>query len=115
VKTYTAHIAESRPPQLVREGFAWGAAIFGPLWLLRHRAWLAAIITLCLTAIAAARLPAALPLLAFALGLFGNDLRRLSLHTRGFIQAHVIAASNEDAAYARLLAARPDIAASAAL
>src|SRR3989304_4960427 len=24
----------------VRDGFSWGAAVFGPLWMLRHRLWL---------------------------------------------------------------------------
>ena len=26
--------------RFIREGFSWGAFLFGPLWLLRHRLWL---------------------------------------------------------------------------
>ena len=35
-----------RPPEpvLVREAFSWGAFLFGPLWLLAHRLWLAALL-----------------------------------------------------------------------
>ena len=31
---------------LVREGFSWGALLFGPLWLAVHRAWIAAVLAL---------------------------------------------------------------------
>ena len=30
----------------MREGFSWGALLFGPLWLAVHRAWIAAALTL---------------------------------------------------------------------
>ena len=33
-------------PVLVREGFAWGALLFGPLWLAAHRAWIPAALAL---------------------------------------------------------------------
>src|SRR6266571_5033194 len=36
---------------LVREGYAWGAAIFGPPWFLAHRLWLAALVDLVLVGV----------------------------------------------------------------
>ena len=46
MKFWTAHIRAGAAPELVREGFSWGALIFGPLWLAAHRAWIAAVLTL---------------------------------------------------------------------
>ena len=43
---YTALLKDDAEPVLVREGFAWGALILGPLWLAAHRAWIAAAISL---------------------------------------------------------------------
>ncbi len=85
---------------LVREGFSWGALIFGPLWLAVHRAWIAAVLTLAATilivfltrdAVAAALLATLLVLL----GLSGQDLRRWSLDHRGYLLAQVIVARDE--------------------
>src|SRR4051794_24444708 len=81
VKIYTALLKPDAKPVLVREGFAWGAAIFGPFWLAVHRAWIAAAISLAayvLIAILAPR-PAVTILaagVAVMLGLSGHDLRR---------------------------------------
>lgn len=115
MKTFTAHISGTAPPALIREGFAWRAFLLGPLWLLWHRLWAALVVVLCVQAFIALRVPEALQapllaLLAFALGLFGNDLRREALSRRGFVESHVLAARSEDAAYARLMAARPELA-----
>jgi hypothetical protein len=44
VKIYAALLKPDSEPVLVREGFAWGALFFGPLWLAIHRAWIAAAI-----------------------------------------------------------------------
>ena len=43
------------------------------------------------------------------IGLYGNDFRRFGLERRGYALAHVLAARNEDAAMARLLALRPGL------
>ncbi len=110
---YTAHLAERAAPVLVREGYTWRAAIFGPLWFLAHRAWIPAALSLCLVVITALQpdpVQSALMLvIAWAQGLFGHDLVRWSLARRGFREEHVLAARDEDAAFARLLAARPDL------
>ena len=49
MKFWTAHIRTGAAPVLVREGFSWGALLFGPLWLAVHRAWIAAVLTLAAT------------------------------------------------------------------
>jgi hypothetical protein len=98
----------------VREGFSWSALVFGPFWLAAHRAWLAGVLALC-AAVAVAAIPGAdvklaLELaLAWVLGLWGQDLRRWSLARQGYLLAHVVAAPDQDAALARLLARRPDL------
>ena len=47
MRIYTARTCPRRPPALVPEGFSWGALVFGPLWLLAHRAWIAGVLALC--------------------------------------------------------------------
>jgi hypothetical protein len=113
VKLFTAHTRAGTAPVLVREGFSWGALLFGPFWLFAHRAWIAGALALCAW-IAASLTPdpfpaVLLPALAWLLGVSGSDLVRWSLERRGFLLAHVIAGANADAAFARLLAARPDL------
>jgi len=115
VRFYTVHLRFGGAPVLLAEGFSWGAAIFGPIWLLAHRAWIAAAIALAVAlaiGVLARGSPAAAALwLAYAwlLGLFGRDLVRWSLERRGYALAHVVAARDAEAAYGRLLAARPDL------
>jgi hypothetical protein len=114
MRTYTAHLRQHQSPELVREGFSWGAAIFGPLWLLAHRAWIPAALVLLACAIVAAFTHGVLfdvlwLGIAWTMGLCGQDLRRWNLALRGYGIAHVIAARDEDSAYGRLLAARPDL------
>src|SRR3972149_10097194 len=78
----------------VRDGFSGGAAVFGPLWMLRHRLWLglALYVGVAVALIVAARyLPAphnALGVVVFALavllGLEGPSLRRQKLRRRSW-------------------------------
>jgi len=107
VKTYTAHIRRDRPPVLVKEAFSWGAFLFGPLWLLAQRAWIAAIISVAVFALPFAAPPLLRGVLIFALllllGLTGRDLVRWSLRRRGYALVHVVAGHNADDAYLRLL------------
>ena len=114
MRIYTAHTLAGRPPVLVKEGFAWGAFVFGPLWLLAHRAWVPGVLALCAWIILAVVVPepfggVVLLVLHWALGLFGRDLRRWSLARAGYLPVHVVAARDEDAALARLLDRRPDL------
>jgi len=120
-KIFTAHIADRRQPILVREGFSWGAFLFGALWFFWNRLWL--------TGLIAAAIGYAIPVLVgsfvpvaggiaglavqFLIGLHARDLVRSSLDRRGFTLTGVVAAPDEDAAVLRLYAARPRLAAAA--
>ena len=111
---YTAHLRPARDPVLVREGFSFPAFLLGPLWLFANGAWIPAIIGLAAFVAIFARAPATLvgPLslgLALLAGLTGRDLVRWSLERRGYTLAHVVAARDDDAALARLYAARADL------
>jgi hypothetical protein len=114
VKTYTAHVRQDRPPVLVKEAFAWGAFLFGPLWLLWQRAWIAAVLSVVAFALTLAAPPPTRPALNFALllllGLNGRDLVRWSLARRGYHLAHVVAGRSADDAFLRLLDHVPDLA-----
>ena len=115
MRVFTVHLRPRAAPVLVPEGFSWGAAVFGPLWLLGRGAWVPGVLALCadITAwslVGGLDRMVLLVLIAWMLGVFGHDLRRWSLGRAGFGLAHVVAARNEDAALARLLHARPELA-----
>ncbi|CAH2600699.1 protein of unknown function [Rhodovastum atsumiense] len=115
---WTAYLRQGRPPVLVPETFSWGAALFGPLWLAVHGAWIAAVLALCAGLALGLALPApagtlAALALAWFLGLTGQDLRRWSLEQRGWRLAGVVAAPDDDGALARLLEGRPELIAEA--
>ena len=111
---FTSHVKPQRLPLLVREGFSWGAAIVGWLWLLVQGAWIPALLILA-GALAAARLMAVThsiaPLIAIVLiqGVFGRDLVRWSHGLRGYRPDAPVAALTHDAALLRLLNERPDL------
>lgn len=115
MRIWTVHTKPGAAPELVPEGFSWGAAVFGWLWLLLHRAWLPALLlfaaTLALGTLVPAQLDPLLLLAAFVLqGCFGQDLRRWSLDRRGYALDQVVAARGTDAAWMRLGDRRPDLA-----
>jgi hypothetical protein len=114
VKIWTAHEKPHTSPILLREGFSFGALIFGPFWMAAHRAWLPAAATLLLAILilALTRPPASGILilgLAVLQGLTGRDLVRWSIARRGYLEANVVTGRNHDEAQARLLAERPDL------
>jgi hypothetical protein len=111
---WTAHIRPGDAPVLVREGFSWGAFLFGPLWLAGHRAWIPAALALAGSILIVILLPLAVAIitmfaLAILLGLSGQDFRRWSMDHRGFTLTQVIAARSEPEALSVLLARRPDL------
>ena len=57
MRFWTAHIRAGAAPVLVREGFSWGALLFGPLWLAVHRAWIAAVLALAASVLIVVRSP----------------------------------------------------------
>ncbi|MGA3403040.1 MAG: DUF2628 domain-containing protein [Acetobacteraceae bacterium] len=115
MRFWTGHLRSGTTPVLVGEGFAWGALLFGPLWLAAHRAWIPAALAfaagLLIVALTTGASATALMLaLAVWLGLSGHDLRRWSMRRRGFTLFEIIAARNEADALAKLLDRRPDLA-----
>ncbi len=117
MRLYTAHVRRGAEPVLVKEGFSWGALLFGWIWLLTQRAWIPAVLSLAAAVLitgltdGGARLTLGLGL-AVLLGLTGRDLVRWSLARRGYTLAHVLAARDLNSALVRLLTGRPDLAAS---
>jgi hypothetical protein len=114
VKIWTAHERAHASPILVREGFSFGALLFGPIWLIAHGAWIPAggafVLTILLLLLT--HPPASLILLlglSVLLGLSGRDLVRWSVTRRGFLQSTVVTGRNEYEARERLLSARPDL------
>jgi Protein of unknown function (DUF2628) len=86
--------------RFVRDGFSWGAFLFGPLWMLWRRLWLALVIYAVLTAALLAGLWAinasagVLIVVAFLwallLGFEGASVRRWTLARRGWIERGVV-------------------------
>ena len=115
MRTYTAHVKSGRQTVLLREGWSWGAALFGGVWLLFQRAWIPAVLQVALIAIAMRLTPPHLHapiVLAIVVitGMLGRDMVRWSLERRGYALAHVVAARDGAGAVGRLLTARPDLA-----
>ena len=119
--SYAVYTRAGRAPVLLREGFSWWAALFGPFWLLTHAAWIPALLLFALELLLRATLPAHAGLtgavglgLAWLVGLHGQDLRGWSMARRGWRLSHLVTAPDQDRAYARLLDAVPALHAQAA-
>ncbi len=117
MRIWTAHLRANTAPVLVCEGFSLGAFLFGPIWLLARGAFVPAALALAAGLLAGlltgdgSRIVLELGI-ALLLGMSGRDLVRWHLGLRGYRTAHVLAASDEDVALARLLAVRPELAGS---
>ena len=99
----------ARHAVFVREGFSKGAFVFGVLWLLRHRLWLAAVgwlvaavaITAATSLLTASAGFGLFLLLAILTGLEAPTWRRRALARAGFATRDVVAAEDRDAAECR--------------
>jgi len=97
--------------QFVRDGFSWGAFLFGPLWMLRYRMWLALILYVVLVGallIAASRLRVSEPaqlgmlfLIAILIGLEAGTLRRWKLAGGKWVDHGIVVADDLEAAERR--------------
>jgi hypothetical protein len=98
----------------VRDGFSWAAFLFGPLWMLRHRLWLA----LFLYLVAVAGLGAALRvvgaadagiaitlLISLLVGFEASSLRRYGLGRRKWTILGVVVGDDLESAERRFFAA----------
>jgi hypothetical protein len=122
MRVYTVHVPpyshRDRDAILVKEGFCWPAFVFGILWALLHRLWLAALgIAVVLVIVGAAMDAFGLDALvqsivsvaiAFLIGSHGNDWRRRKLARLGYRDAGVVAAHNLDEALRRYLDSEPE-------
>jgi hypothetical protein len=113
VRIFTSHLKAGAAPVLVREGFSWGAALFGWVWLLWQRAWIPAALAFAVLLLVSrgdggwgGDLLVGLVLLQ---GCFGRDLVRWSLGLRGYVEGPVVAARDADGALTRLVAERGDL------
>jgi hypothetical protein len=112
MRSWTVHAGSAgEPPELVREGFSWAACLFGPLWLLGQRLWLAAagvLLALILLALAPPAMGAAGGVaMALLLGWHGRDLRRAKLARLGRPVLHVVREQDADRAMQRVLDQSP--------
>ena len=117
MRTFTLHLPRDAEPsdqgalaqaELVKDGFVWGAFLFGFLWFFFHRLWLAGLIVLAaelglfaiLTLIDTddPAVAAALFLLAVLVGLEANSLRRWTYARRGRPAIDAISADSEEEA-----------------
>jgi hypothetical protein len=100
----------------VRDAFSWAAFLFGPLWMLRHRMWLALAIYLVVAFVlalavdlvgASAGLTVLVGLLlALFLGMEAASLRRWALDRRGWAARGVVVGEDVEAAERRYFGAR---------
>ncbi len=105
MRVYTVHIHPrqrdlDRDIVLVKEGFCWPAFFFSVIWAIWKGLWLVALLFLAIEAalgflfdvfLVDPLTQAALALLlAVAIGLFANDLRRWTLARRGYRDSGVI-------------------------
>jgi hypothetical protein len=105
---------KARAPVLVREGFAFWAFLFGPLWFAWHRLWWEALGLLVLSLGIGLLLPDPVDGIAglalqVLVGMEARDRLRARLARRGLPQLGVVAAPDLDLAWFRLTQQRPDL------
>ncbi len=126
MRLYTVHLRRHGPDAdsdlvLIKEGFCWPAFFLGPLWVLWHRLWLAALVLL-LSGVALGGTALVLRLdglsqgavsvgFAAIVGFVANDLRRRRLERRHFTRAGVVSGAGREAAERRFLDGEPELAA----
>jgi len=110
MRAFALHVpppGSARPALLIEERFSWWALLFGPLWLLCHRAWLSGALGLGLALLGPWQAGLAVHLLC---GLCGAELRATALARRGWRVEAMVMADDDETALRRLLAARPALA-----
>ena len=109
--TANAGIAALERFAFVRDGFHFWAAVFGPLWLVRHRLWLALIgwiivilaVDVGMTGLGAngTAILLANVLIALLMGFEASSIRRWTLSRRNWRQLDIVVARNQEAAERR--------------
>jgi len=109
--TANAGIAALERFAFVRDGFHFWAAVFGPLWLVWHRLWLALIgwivvilaVDVGMTGLGAngTAILLANVLIALLMGFEASSIRRWTLSRRNWRQLDIVVARNQEAAERR--------------
>jgi hypothetical protein len=109
--TANAGIAALERFAFVRDGFHFWAAVFGPLWLVWHRLWLALIgwivvilaVDVGMTGLGAngTAILLANVLIALLMGFEASSMRRWTLSRRNWRQLDIVVARNQEAAERR--------------
>ena len=116
MRIFTVHRAPGDPLEevvLVKEGFAWPALFFGPIWALWHGMWLWAVIWLAVAAFLGV-FEVALPGMVDMLGVIelalmvlfaaeGNELRRRTLARQRLVEVGVVGGPDHEAAARRFI------------
>lgn len=113
---FSVHLPGNAAPEVaadravfVRDGFAFWAVLFGPLWFLRHREWLGLVgwlVIATLLGLAERWLGQVISsgfevIFAIVTGVVANDIRRLGLALRGFRESSVVEGPSLEAAERR--------------
>jgi len=119
---FTVHIrddADRLDLVLIKDGFNWAAAIFGPLWALFVGAWGLALVLLVVQSVVGFVLPRLMDSqaaqgvaqigLAVVIGLLANEGRRLFLEWRGCVESGVVTGPDKIAAERRYLDSHPHL------
>jgi hypothetical protein len=122
MRVFTIHLRQTalspdRDAVLVKEGFCWPAALFGPFWALWHRMWflflgiLAVSILMGVAEVALRVDPMTYSAISIGvaalIGFSANDWRRNALTARGWDIAGLSAAADPDTALRRFLDLHP--------
>jgi len=123
MRVFTIHLRQTalspdRDAVLIKEGFCWPAAMFGPFWALWHRMWfvflgILAVNILMGVAEAALRVDpitsTAISIgVATLIGFCANDWRRTALTARSWDMAGLSAAADTDTALRRFFDLHPE-------
>ena len=100
---------------MLRDGFAWAAALFPLLWFLAKRLWLVAALYFAAATLMGFVLPSAigpwaLVALQILMGFEARNLHRWSLERQGYRLMGVVQARDEEGAVLNLADRRPDLA-----
>jgi hypothetical protein len=121
MRVYTVHLPplsnRDSDPVLIREGFSWAAFLFGPVWAITNRLWIATfgmalfiiVLSALMDGLQIGLIVQAIVSLTVAVlfGAHGNDWNRRGLAHRGYRETGVVAARNYEEALARYLNAAP--------
>lgn len=107
-------VSDPERVEFVKDGFSWGAFLFGPFWMLWNRLWIALAVwivavpsLLFLASLVGGGRGSLLVLTSLFLGLEGNAILANGLRWRGLALSGLTVGATRDEAERRFFAARP--------